>query len=43
MKNKIAKVLNVPDYRYIKCEVVKLYKDDIITLEQLKEAHHGKC
>jgi len=43
LRNKMAGILKVPDYRYVKCEIVKLYKEDIITLEQLKEAHHGKC
>ena len=39
IKDYIAKRIGLSSGRYLKCEVLNLYKDNIITLEQLKKAH----
>ena len=39
IKDYIAKRIGLSNGRYLKCEVLSLYKDNIITFEQLEKAH----
>jgi len=43
IQDRVALKLELPNKNYLRCEVMDLYKQDIITLEQLKQAHKKGC
>lgn len=43
VRSKVAKEIDILNSHYLKCEVFKMYEQNIITFEQMVQAHKGSC